>query len=533
MKFYLPVILFFILLVKETEGQKVYQHVSYRSIYDFLDEMATIKVIELNSVVKPYSRDFISKKLEEIQLKGYLLNLRQTKELLFYLKDFNKELKPDKNFHKRIDLFYYKDSLFTFSINPVLGFQYWSNETGNAYHRWNGAEIFSYIGKHVGIYANLRDNHDSKLFSSPDYLTTLPAAKYKSGRDYSEMRGGFMFSNNWGSIGLVKDHIEWGNYYRYPSILSSKAPSFTHIKLNLKPAKWIEFNYIHAWLESGVIDSLRTFVYTNSYGTSNRIVYRKKYMAANMYTFKPFKNFYASVGNSIIYSDDGVEPAYLIPFFLYKSVDHTQNTAGTNDGGQNSQFYIDLSSRQINHLHLYATLFFDDIAFYRLKENGHPDYYSLKAGFRITNLIPNFSFTTEFFQSYPLVYKHNMPTTTYESNFYNLGYYLQDNSSEVYFDMSFRPLRGSEIKAWWNSAKHGRDHESIGTDRIDVVHMFMDSVEWENNTLGLSLNFQIINDVHAVLDVVHSKITGDVQKYTPELFRGDNLTWSFRLNYGF
>ena len=45
------------------------------------------------------------------------LNARQQKELDFYLKDFNKELRPGKNFNKRFDIFYYKDSLFTFNVS--------------------------------------------------------------------------------------------------------------------------------------------------------------------------------------------------------------------------------------------------------------------------------------------------------------------------------------------------------------------------------------------------------------------------------
>lgn len=62
------------------------------SVYEFLDEMAQEKKIELNSAVKPYSRMFIAKKLEEINEQKTDLNKRQQKELAFYLKDFNKEL---------------------------------------------------------------------------------------------------------------------------------------------------------------------------------------------------------------------------------------------------------------------------------------------------------------------------------------------------------------------------------------------------------------------------------------------------------
>ncbi|MBK7388954.1 MAG: hypothetical protein IPI23_07730 [Bacteroidetes bacterium] len=39
------------------------------------------------------------------------------------------------------------------------------------YHRWNGAEMMFYAGKHLGVYANLRDNYMSKAITGPDFLT--------------------------------------------------------------------------------------------------------------------------------------------------------------------------------------------------------------------------------------------------------------------------------------------------------------------------------------------------------------------------
>ncbi|MEZ5084154.1 MAG: hypothetical protein R2750_12015 [Bacteroidales bacterium] len=75
----------------------------------------------------------------------------------------------------------------------------------------------------------------------------------------------------------------------------------------MKPAKWFEFNYYHGWLVSMVVDSSIT-----DYSTDPpREVYRPKYIAANMFTFIPSKKLNLSIGNSIIYSDMGVQPAYL------------------------------------------------------------------------------------------------------------------------------------------------------------------------------------------------------------------------------
>ncbi len=496
--------------------------------------MANERIIELNSAVKPYSRMFIAKKLNEISENSEQLNKRQAKELQFYLKDFNKELMPDKNFKKRVDILYYKDSLFTFSINPILGIQYWNNQNGSNYHRWNGAEVFAYVGKHLGVYGSLRDNHEDKILSGPQYLNTRPGVVYKgASHDYSEMRGGITFSWKWGSIGLVKDHLEWGNSSYSPSIISGKAPSFAQIKLNMKPAKWFEFNYFHGWLVSGIIDSARSYNFTNAYGTGTREVFYNKYMAANLFTFKPFRGFYASIGNSVVYSADNLKPAYLIPIMFYKSVDHTLSDYQSNYGGQNSQLFFDISSRQIKYLHIYASLYFDDISFNRLKEQGRMGYYSLNTGFRLSNLIPNIAVTFEYFQSYPLVYKHIIPTTTYESNFYNMGHFMQDNSRSYYAEILFKPLRGLDLKLAYNFAQHGTDHAELGTDRQEVVNYFLDAVEWENNEFSFSVNWQVLNDIFVFGEIRYRNTTGDVEKYTAEYYRGETTSFSVGVNWGF
>jgi len=149
------------------------------SVYEFLDEMAQMKYIELNSAVKPYSRMFIAKKLQEVEKNENDLNKRQQKELAFYFQDFNKELKNKGEFKKRKDLFFYKDSLFTLTVNPILGFEYATNSTGSYSHYWNGGEFYGYVGKHFGFSANLRDNGVSDILTGKNHLTPEQGANFK------------------------------------------------------------------------------------------------------------------------------------------------------------------------------------------------------------------------------------------------------------------------------------------------------------------------------------------------------------------
>ena len=88
--------------------------------------------------------------------------------------------------------------------------------------------------------------------------------------------------------------------------------------------------------------------------------FREKYMAANMFTIIPVKGLNLSFGNSIIYSDQNDNPAYFIPVFFYKSVDHTLTSYKIEN--QNSQMFLDISLRLIKHTHFFLTAYWDDFA---------------------------------------------------------------------------------------------------------------------------------------------------------------------------
>jgi len=541
-------LLYFLLQAATLFSQVVYQHVSDKNIYDFLDELASSKIIEINSVIKPYSRMFIADKLKQAESANEQLNKRQNKELEFYLLEYKLEIDSLPDYPSKFDIFkknknlatainplglFYKDKLFTLSVKPVWGINYFFNENGSIYHRWGGAEAFAYVGKHWAFYASLRDNNESKRISMPEYFTLRQGGVYKftkdGGGDYSEMRGGVTYSWKWGSIGVVKDHLSWGNNYHGANILTERPPSFAHIKLRIKPVKWFELNYIHGWLVSMVIDSTRSYYYQDSY----REVYRQKYIAANMFTFTPWKRLNISIGNSIIYSDMNVHPAYLIPVMFYKSIDHTVNAYIDN---QNSQMFLDISSRQIKNLHLYGTLYIDELKIDRIGKKDEHNFWSAKVGFKTNNFpVNNISFTTEYTMSMPITYEHRVPTLTFESNNYNLGYYLRDNSQEIYVSLGYKPVRGLHFKAYYLLAQHGPDYEYI-EDGTVTTHPFLEYVTWQNQTFSFKVTYEFINNAYIFTEILNSDISGDeeqVIKYTPEFFRGNHNSISAGFNIGF
>ncbi|MBP1638128.1 MAG: hypothetical protein H6Q18_917, partial [Bacteroidetes bacterium] len=312
-----------VLLSALSFSQDIPQHISYTRIYDFVDELANDGFIELNSVVKPYSRTFICEKLLEARAKEEKLNMRQKQELYFFLEDYALEQSklPDYEFSAidksnfRIDLlppvFNYSDTTFRARIQPILGMNIYSNKNGKITQRWFGVDFQSMIGRHLSIYGSLRDiSFNGGRLSEPTYLVNFPGFEYKEPNDFSDSRGGVKYGWKWGSVGLVKDNIVWGDNYNGSNIISGRAPSFPMITLRIKPVKWFEMNYIHGWLVSNVVDSSKYYVEN---GDKKWYRNHNKFIAANMFTLTPYSNLNISFGNAIIYAENNVQPGYLLP----------------------------------------------------------------------------------------------------------------------------------------------------------------------------------------------------------------------------
>ncbi|MDD4969614.1 MAG: hypothetical protein PHT07_09315 [Paludibacter sp.] len=559
---------FFTFAMLSTYAQDIPEHISYTRIYDYLDELATDGLIDLNSVAKPFSRTFIAGKLLEAQAQKKQLNNRQQDDLTFFLNEF--ALEQDKLPDSKLNLaknnqltlglvqpaFTYRDTLFRARITPILGMTITGNRNGTLIKRWYGADLQTMIGKHLSIYGSLRDiSVDGPLLARPTYLNDYPGYEYKestAGGDFSDSRGGIKYSWNWGSIGLVKDNVIWGDNFHGSNILSGRTPSFPMLTLHLKPAKWFEMQYFHGWLVSNEIDSTRYYM-DNLGGKHFRM--SNKFISANMFTFIPVRNLNLSIGNSIIYAEENDQPAYYIPIAFYKSIDHTL-TKGLNLENQNSQVFMNLSSRNIKHLHLFTSIYSDEISWSRfLPSSKEKNPVSVKAGASLSNfLIENLSVTGEFTRTNIINYKHSIPAITWASNGYNLGSYLDDNSQEIYLALKYKPIRGLDLSLSYVDAKHGNEYNYVRNGHAIeniISQPVMGEITWSNKTVGFNAQYEVTNNAYAIINVAYSDIRGydlsstpiigEVREtaqgylnlFTPAYLQGKNTTVTVGFSFGF
>lgn len=556
-------------------GQDIPQHISYYRIYEFMDELANDGFFELNSAVKPYSGKMISDNLQKAKRLhdsgGKLkLNSRQLREVKFFLNQFALEndslpktsLNIVKNDKTRAAFWapgiFYRDSNFRASITPILGMHLSVNDSGTVDKKWYGAEFQGVIGKNLAIYGSLRDisHWTTHAFSGKTYLNNYPGYEYTFGKDFSDSRGGITYANQYFSVGLKKDNIVWGDNQNGANILSGRAPSIPMLYFRFSPANWFELNYFHGWLVSNLLDSTSYYI-----ENGERLFYRpaNKFMAANMFTFTPFKKFKISVGNSIVYAERNIQAGYLLPIAFYKSIDHML-TKGTSTENQNSQLFFNISSRNIKHLHLYGSAFLDELQITRfLPSSPDKNPMSLKGGVSLTNFpIPNVSFFGEYTKTNIINYKHSIPNLTYASNGYNLGHYLGDNATEMYFGVKMKLFRGFDVSYSYVDAKHGKEYnyvrrdKNLGLDIEDIIsYPTPGEIIWSNQTSALKITWEIFSRGYAILNYENSNIQGyDLSSpvdfgetrmasqqvldlYTPKILQGKQSTLTMGFSFGF
>lgn len=588
--------IFLIILCCGLWAQNIPVALNYTKVYDYIDELITDGIVVNQTALRPYTRNQIADMLMQAQKADSLLSNRQRNELKFYLNEFalENEMMVDNYIqytdHRTFSLslvdpqFSYKslNNMFKFRIRPILGADITGSKKGVLVQRWWGAEVQMDIAKHLSIWGSLRDNSWNGNWLNKDYypssgsriygarihygasqvmpaLSPLAGVQYKEasyGGDFSDSKGGINLYSWWGSIGIQRENISWGNAYHSSNILSGRNPAVPMITLQLTPCKWFQFDYFHAWLVSNVLDSTTYYLENTTQGVNALPNYRpyNKFMAANMFTFTPIKQLSVSLGNSIVYAEQTIQAAYLIPIAFYKSLDHLL-TKGIRTQNQNSQAFASISLHPVNHLHLYGSFFVDEIKFSRFKpsepENNPISYL---VGFNWSSWpIDGLSLRGEFMRSYIACYTHSIDVLTWESNSYNMGHYMGDNAQSIYGELAYRPVRGLLLKlsythdTKYNSYAYLRDNisETIAQKPFDQPIYRNQEVRLDgiyephpNMYMTLSIGYNNAQGFDNIkTNALPSELLGSAQyfldRFCPLYYQGKNLTISAAFSFGF
>jgi len=530
-------------------SQTTYEGIN-SGVYDFLSRMHLKGIIDYSKLVLPITRSQISQYINRIKTFENKLTETEKNELIWYQSEFYDELSPqtiekiiksfistDASLNRR-HLFYYRDTKFLFKLNPVLGYSISKKYSDNQKKYWSGVSFYGTLGE-FGFQFDYRDNSESgnqidrsKKYSNETGIHILGGRG--NSIEYSEVRASIHYQNDFFDISVGKDCLNWGSGYRSRVILSDKAPSFPFIRLDIKPANWLSFYYIHGWLNSRVIDSLMSYETPLQKDSSYqlRIIEREKFIAAHVVEIKPIERLKISIGESIIYSDQGPRMGFLIPILFFRLVDHYYEGTGGFGKGGNSQFFADINVGLVKNFNFYSTIFIDEFSLTNfLKGKNDRNQLGYTIGFQNYGLVPNLNFVAEYTRILPWVYSNFIQTQTYTNSNYLLGHYIGQNADHLFLQFDYRLMRGLELKLWGELIRQG-GFEDISQQYSDPGEPFLYGLRRNETNLGLEITYEYVHDLSGRISYQYSDITDEDGSRTPGFMMGKQHSFSVGFYYG-
>ncbi|HHJ52670.1 MAG TPA: hypothetical protein ENJ89_05705 [Caldithrix abyssi] len=381
-------------------------------------------------------------------------------------------------------------------------------------HHADGLALQGYLGRKIGFWFHFTNEGESgaQLDTSrqftPDPGEIILKSKIKENRfSYDNIRAGISYNWQWGDLIIAKDQLLWGTGRSGRIVLSAKPPAFPFFQLDVKPAKWLNFHYVHGWLNSDVIDSNRT--YSTGLKDNQRVVYREKYYAMHSVTFFPWRGIDFSVGESIIYADR-LKFAYLQPIMFFRPADHYLSSKAGNNAGDNAQIFM--SARLRNMLpgtFVYGTLLIDEINTNKMFSKQHRNQIAFQVGGSVTDFpFDNLSLDLEYVRLNPFVYRHYIPTQTYENSGFVLGHWIGHNADLIYSAVRYQPLRGLRVKIWQHTIRKGENGTPSQQYTVPQPPFLFGRVtkqfQW-----GVKLEYQWLYELSGVVEYRHLRNSQD------------------------
>ncbi|HSP88787.1 MAG TPA: capsule assembly Wzi family protein [Ignavibacteriaceae bacterium] len=514
---------------------------SYSSVYNFLNRLSVKGVFIFNDELRPVSRIRIAEKLIEAECNLEELTSTEREELMYYKRDFNPEILIIRNSDQQKTIFFnddsetgfrpflYRDKNFSITADPILGFTYRRQYGDNFNHRFNGFTFSGYY-QQTGFNFYFRDNEeigntiDVQRKISPE--TGIVRHSYDGKNlQYSFVRGLVSHSWSWGNVNFGKEDLEWGSGRRGQLILSSKAPSFPFIRLILEPTHWLQFQYVHGWLQSGIIDS-------NSVRETlvpGRKSYSQvgKYIASHIISLYPLNNLSFSVGESIIYSDK-LEPFYFIPVLFFRLADHYNS-----DSGDNAQIFANAVFKFYPlRAKLYGTYFIDELSLTDVLEGGNLSSTGFTIGLNFVDpVIKNSEIILEYTRINPFVYMNSDDVQLYTSHNYQLGHWIGSNADQFYFSYNQWILRGLKINLWGEFIRKGQTELPVQQYQSPYPDILYGS-RLNMKTAGIEIHYEIFRNLFGRMFYKYSDISDEEIGRTLEFKLGSNNIFGFLISYG-
>ena len=517
-----------------------------KEVYHYLSRMAQKGFIDFDDNIRPISRKYIGNCLDTLLQKTTLLSITEKKELSFYCQEYGNEissnvdnLKDEVRFFKldpynRWRAFHGAEKNNLVQVDPVLTASTISGSGKNFTSTSSGVSFRGYIGKNWGFHFFFNDVTESGVgFDSTRFYTSGTGIIRKdttvhSSQNFTQYRGSISYSWKKGSVSFGQDYLLWGYGQNGRIVLSDKTPTSPFIRLDYQFFPWLKFNYVHAWLNSKIIDSAQTYSTGNIVYGGQRVFYIPKYMATHSLQISASKWLSIALGESIIYSDH-LEVGYLFPLMFFKVYDNIVNNSNIS-AGSNGQLFFQLSSRNLlPKTHLYSTVFIDEIRLSAIfDKNKSRNQLGFNVGGSITDvIIPYLTLGIEYTRVNPFVYSNLIPAQNYTSYNYSLGDWMGNNFDRIIYSLNYTPFPRFKCQIRYQLSRKG-DTGTLNDQYFQQPQPeFLFNLQKKQQEFYTHLSYEWINNL--TINAFYSSLS-DENRVTSK--KTTNNTFSIGFAYG-
>lgn len=526
MKLFLIILISFITLSFNNSYSQIENVPIENGVYTFLKEMKVKGIISFIREDDPVlSRFEVKDLLVQISNKKNELSSTEKKILEKYLVEFSDSINLDtasQLFNTENGFFSDLDQMLTDKVKYLYAYQEPEN---NIYFEWLGhfyhGQDFS---KQSAINSNLYDigfRIRGTVFNHLGYNLTVIKGGVSGSRNFAEvieprLLYNFKWIENIENIGnydftygylkyntkpikdmnlsiqLGRENITLGYGYGSKLLLSGDNPAMDFLKFN--------FDY-------GIISFQSLHASTTGYFSFDREERYTKYYAQNHLKLKFNNLFDIGIGETVVYSNRGIEFGYLTPVTFYKFIE-----MATQDR-DNGNIYFDLQTKFIKNLELQATFLLDENI---LSNLGDLDKFTNKTAYQLGAFwyqpfsVNDLSLIIEYTKIRPYVYTHFDIKNNYTAFGANLGHRIGPNADEIMFRSNYNLNEWMRLNFEYRFQREGNNLiaedgtiiKNVGGD-IAQTHgnflatdraYFLDGERVNNNFFCLGLRIEPIRD---------------------------------------
>ena len=483
-------------------------------VYFYLDQMALSYVFPWNDLIKPVSRTVIADAILAILQQKEKLSASEYKEAQFYWKQFASENKigDTLTYLKKDPLgkwtsFYFKEDNNSLHADPVFG---------GGLAQYNGERV---LEKNIGVsfWGTLQNKLDYFVsfndisldgagvknipsFAPINKYVNVGGANVVDQQNYNELRVMLAYRFKNGSISVGQDRISYGRGENAQLVLSQNAPVYPYLRTQYQPFKWLQFNYMHSWLQSNILDSSATYSYGNKTYGGNHEQYQPKYYAIHSINIIPKPGIEFNIGESIVYTNQ-LKPGYLIPIMYFKSYDNTSNNQNIL-AGDNGQMFAGFSIRRwIPKTQFYGQIMIDEIRISKIFSSGNRNQLGYQLGIKKSGWLAKDNLVTgiEYTRNRPFVYANINPVINYTNHAQLLGDWMGNNADRLILYAQFKPIQRVYAKLSYEKIRKG------GPGTVDDQYLkspqppFLFDPMFNQKNINFEIRYQWMHYIHLQL----------------------------------